>query len=291
MIKSMTGFGKAEATIESGKIYVEIRSLNGKTADIGIKTSLLPKDKEMEVRKMIAKELERGNIDLFMTYEPNTACAAKNINADVVLSYYRQIVEIGRKAGFEAGNDMVLNAILRMPDVVDMKSADIINDGNWPAVECAVREALAHLNEFREKEGAILYKDVTAKVAAILSNVDEVEKHEAERIEAHRTKILSRFEELQLGPDKERLEAEMIYYLEKLDINEEKVRLRQHCRYFMDTIDNDPFPGKKLGFIAQEMGREINTTGSKANNSEIQKIVVRMKDDLEKIKEQSLNIL
>lgn len=289
----MTGFGKAEATIESGKIYAEIRSLNGKTADIGIKTSLLPKDKEMSVRKMIAKELERGNIDLFMTYEPNTGNLSKTINTDVVRGYYRQIVELGAEIGIAApfNNEVLLNAILKMPDVVDMKSADIINDENWPVVEKCISEAIASLTEFREKEGAILYRDVIAKVRNILSYVDEVEKHEVVRISAMREKILSRFAELKLEPDQSRLEAEMIYYIEKLDINEEKVRLRQHCRYFMDTIENEPFPGKKLGFIAQEMGREINTTGSKANNPEIQKIVVRMKDELEKIKEQSLNIL
>ncbi|MCM1176186.1 MAG: YicC family protein [Bacteroidales bacterium] len=293
MVKSMTGFGKAETTIENGKIYVEIRSLNGKTADIGIKTSLLPKDKEMTVRKMIAKELERGNIDLFMTYEPNTAGSAKTINTDAVIGYYRQIMEIGPQIGLSAstGSEVILNAILKMPDVVDMKSADIINDSNWPAVEKCISDAIGHLKEFREKEGAILYRDVTAKVSNILACVDEVEKFEATRISAMRERILSRFAELKLEPDQSRLESEMIYYIEKLDINEEKVRLRQHCRYFMDTIGNDPFPGKKLGFIAQEMGREINTTGSKANSSDIQKIVVRMKDDLEKIKEQSLNIL
>lgn len=293
MIKSMTGFGKAEAAIENGKIYAEIRSLNGKTADIGIKTSLLPKDKEMSVRKMIAKELERGNIDLFMTYEPNTGNPSKTINTDVVRGYYRQIVEIGTEIGITApfNNEVILNAILKMPDVVDMKSADIINDENWPVVEKCISEAIEGLKEFREKEGAILYRDVTAKVKNILSYVDEVEQHEAERISAMRERIISRFSELKLEPDQSRLEAEMIYYIEKLDINEEKVRLRQHCRYFMDTIDNELFPGKKLGFIAQEMGREINTTGSKANNPEIQRIVVRMKDELEKIKEQSLNIL
>ncbi|MCM1198092.1 MAG: YicC family protein, partial [Clostridium sp.] len=282
MVKSMTGFGKAETTIENGKIYVEIRSLNGKTADIGIKTSLLPKDKEMTVRKMIAKELERGNIDLFMTYEPNTAGSAKTINTDAVIGYYRQIMEIGPQIGLSAstGSEVILNAILKMPDVVDMKSADIINDSNWPAVEKCISDAIGHLKEFREKEGAILYRDVTAKVSNILACVDEVEKFEATRISAMRERILSRFAELKLEPDQSRLESEMIYYIEKLDINEEKVRLRQHCRYFMDTIGNDPFPGKKLGFIAQEMGREINTTGSKANSSDIQKIVVRMKDDL-----------
>ena len=158
-------------------------------------------------------------------------------------------------------------------------------------MENAVNQALDHIDEFRSREGEVLYRDVTAKVHSILSYVDEVEKFEKQRTELVREKILARFEELKLEPDQSRLEAEMIFYIEKLDINEEKVRLRQHCRYFLDTIDNEQFPGKKLGFIAQEMGREINTTGSKANNTDIQKIVVRMKDDLEKIKEQSLNIL
>ena len=160
-----------------------------------------------------------------------------------------------------------------------------------PAPFEGIREAIDRVNEFRSREGEILYKDVTAKVASILSFVDQVERHETERIDAVRSRILSRFEELKLEPDQLRLEQEMIYYIEKLDINEEKVRLRQHCRYFMDTVNSEPQPGKKLGFIAQEMGREINTTGSKANHSGIQQIVVRMKDELEKIKEQSLNIL
>ena len=172
-----------------------------------------------------------------------------------------------------------------------MKKTDIINDENWPAVETCIREALERVNEFRSREGETLYRDVTSKVRSILSYVDQVEQHEQERITAIREKILGRFEELRLEPDQSRLEQEMIFYIEKLDINEEKVRLRQHCRYFMDTIDTDPQPGKKLGFIAQEMGREINTTGSKANNTDIQQIVVRMKDELEKIKEQSMNIL
>ena len=288
----MTGFGKAEARLDSGRISVEIRSLNGKTADIGIKTQLLPKDKEMEIRKMLSEKLVRGNIDLFITYIPDGVSAARTINAEVAESYYRQVAGIAEKIGLEAAcGDAVLGAILKMPDVVDMKAAEIIDDGNWPAVEGCISEAVNRLNEFREKEGAVLYRDITEKVSRILSCVDEVERHEAERTASIKEKILSRFEEVGISPDSDRLEAEMIYYLEKLDINEEKVRLRQHCRYFTDTAAGDPFPGRKLGFIAQEMGREINTTGSKANNSEIQKIVVRMKDELEKIKEQALNIL
>ncbi len=289
----MTGFGKSETALAGGKLYVEIRSLNGKTADISIKTSLLPKDREIEVRKMIAAGLERGNIDFFITYEPNAAESARTINPDIVMNYYSQISGIRQRLGLSnAGSDQeILASILRFQDVMSAKKEDVINDDNWNKVENCIKEAISHLNEFRSKEGAILYRDVTSKVASILACVDEVEKFEKGRAELVRERILSRFAELKLEPDQSRLEAEMIYYIEKLDINEEKVRLRQHCRYFLDTIEKDPFPGKKLGFIAQEMGREINTTGSKANNTDIQKLVVNMKDDLEKIKEQSLNIL
>ena len=293
----MTGYGKAETVLESGKISVEIRSLNGKNADISIKTTLLPKDKELLVRQIIADELKRGSIDVFINFEANAAECAKKINQDLVLEYFRQIEEISARIEQEypgkgiCDAESILPSILRMPDVLDMKKTDIINDENWPAVETCIREALERVNEFRNREGETLYKDVTSKVRSILSYVDQVEQHEQERITAIREKILGRFEELRLEPDQSRLEQEMIFYIEKLDINEEKVRLRQHCRYFMDTIDTDPQPGKKLGFIAQEMGREINTTGSKANNTDIQQIVVRMKDELEKIKEQSMNIL
>ena len=291
----MTGYGKAEATIEAGKITVEIRSLNGKTADISLKTSLLPKDKEIAVRQKIAAELQRGNIDMFMTFEPNAAENAKQINMELAMQYYQQISELGGKMGavnlwMHNPNDL-LAMIMRMPDVMDARKQDVITDENWPVVENCINEAIANICAFRAEEGEVLYKDVTEKVARILALSDQVENFEKERVEAIREKILSRFAELKAEPDQSRLEQEMIFYIEKLDINEEKVRLRQHCRYFLETIDNEPYPGKKLGFIAQEMGREINTTGSKANHTEIQKLVVMMKDELEKIKEQSLNIL
>lgn len=295
MIRSMTGYGKAEAMLESGKITIEIRSLNGKTADISMKTSLLPKDKELAVRQKIAAELHRGNIDMFMTFEPNAADSAKQINMELALEYYRQIEQLGAKIGAhnlwgQNPNDL-LATILRMPEVVDSKKQDIITDDNWKIVENCLEEALSNINAFRIREGEVLYKDVTEKVAKILEYSAQIETHEQERVESVREKILSRFAELKAEPDQSRLEQEMIFYIEKLDINEEKVRLRQHCRYFIDTIEGEEYPGKKLGFIAQEMGREINTTGSKANHPEIQKIVVKMKDELEKIKEQSLNIL
>ena len=295
MIKSMTGYGKAEAMLETGKITVEVRSLNGKTADIGIKTSMLPKDKEIAVRHKIANELTRGNIDFFVTFEPNAADSAKKINMDLAMEYYQQIDALGSRLGAhnlwsQNPNDL-LAMILRMPEVMDAKKQDVITDDNWPVIEACIDEALRNINAFRAQEGEILYKDVTEKVNNILEYSAQVEQYEKERTEAIREKILSRFAELKAEPDQSRLEQEMIFYIEKLDINEEKVRLRQHCRYFLDTLNNEPNPGKKLGFIAQEMGREINTTGSKANHTEIQKLVVKMKDELEKIKEQSLNIL
>ena len=299
----MTGYGKAEALLETGKITVEVRSLNGKTADISIKTSMLPKDKEMAVRQKIAAELTRGNIDFFVTFEPNAADSAKKINMALAMEYYQQIRQlggmikevnnsiIGAENLWTQGPNDLLAMILRMPEVMDAKKQDVITEDNWPVVEACIDEALKNINAFRSHEGEVLYKDVTEKVENIMAYSKQIEQYESERTETIREKILNRFAEIKAEPDKSRLEQEMIFYIEKLDINEEKVRLRQHCRYFLDTIENEPNPGKKLGFIAQEMGREINTTGSKANHTEIQKIVVKMKDELEKIKEQSLNIL
>ena len=291
----MTGYGKSEALLENGKLTVEFRSVNGKNADINIKTSLLPKDKEMGVRKKIADKLQRGTIDMFLTWEPNAAEGAKAVNIALAKEYFSQIQALGSEIG--AVNlplhepNYLLATLLRMPDVIDAKKQDVITDANWPLVEKAVDEALAAIDAYRVKEGEALYKDVTSRVQKILGLYDEVESHEAERLEAVRTRLMKNLEELKAKVDPERFEQEMVYYLEKLDINEEKVRLRQHCKYFMDTIDGEPFPGKKLGFIIQEMGREINTTGSKANHASIQKCVVRMKDELEKIREQSMNIL
>ena len=291
----MTGYGKAEAILETGKITVEVRSLNGKTADISLKTSMLPKDKEMTVRQKIAAALTRGNIDFFIVYEANAADSAKKINLALAMEYYQQISELAKMVGTSSlqinnPNDLIAT-ILRMPEVLDAKKQDVITEDNWPVVEACIDQALANINAFRAQEGEVLYKDVISKVENILEYSRQVEQYEQERVDAIREKILSRFAELKADPDPSRLEQEMIYYIEKLDLNEERVRLRQHCKYFIDTITNEDCPGKKLGFIAQEMGREINTTGSKANHTEIQKIVVKMKDELEKIKEQSLNIL
>lgn len=291
MIKSMTGYGKAEACLESGKITIEIRTLNGKTADVNIKSPLLPKDKELLVRQKLADRLHRGTIDFFVTFEANAVSSAKHINADLAESYFRQIFELGDRLGLKADSALYLNSIIRFPDVIDNTRQDVITAENWAAVEAAIDEAISNTCDYRSREGVALYKDVTGRVQNILNLENEVESFEGERIAAVRAKLEKAISDLQLKPDQSRFEEEMIYYLEKFDINEEKVRLRQHCKYFMDTIDADEYPGKKLGFIIQEMGREINTTGSKANHAGIQKVVVRMKDELEKIREQSMNIL
>ncbi len=291
MIKSMTGYGKAEACLESGKITIEIRTLNGKTADVNIKSSLLPKDKELLVRQKLADRLHRGTIDFFVTFEANAVSSAKHINADLAESYFRQISELGDRLGLKADSALYLNSIIRFPDVIDNTRQDVITAENWAAVEAAIDEAISNTCDYRSREGVALYKDVTGRVQNILNLENEVESFEGERITAVRAKLEKAISDLQLKPDQSRFEEEMVYYLEKFDINEEKVRLRQHCKYFMDTIDADEYPGKKLGFIIQEMGREINTTGSKANHAGIQKVVVRMKDELEKIREQSMNIL
>ena len=299
MIKSMTGYGKAEAILKTGKLTIEIKTLNGKNSDANIKTQLLPKDKELLVRQMISESLVRGTIDFFMTWEPGSG-AAKQINPDLVKEYFSQMKEIRNNlTSYRAANfgdqawmdNVMLTTIMRFPDVMDNSRQDVVTEENWPVVENAIKEALRSVNDYRSKEGEVLYADVTSRVKGIMELEDEVEKLEPERIETVKEKLTKNLAELGQKVDPSRFEQEMVFYLEKLDINEEKVRLRQHCRYFLDTIDSEPYPGKKLGFIIQEMGREINTTGSKANHAGIQKIVVRMKDELEKIREQSMNIL
>lgn len=311
MIKSMTGYGKAEYMLPSGKITIEIRSLNGKNTDVNIKTSIFPRDKELELRQFIANELHRGSIDLFAVFEQNSEERANNINKELFAEYYKQILDLGsiicniqkdyltnggRSEDFASNKitgcerETILSTILNMPYVIESNNK-VITDDDWDILFETIRHAVDSLKLFRDKEGIILYGDVTKRVHLIESYVNEVEKYEAERISSIKERIKSRIEELNIQPDENRLEQEIIFYIEKLDINEEKVRLRQHCKYFMETIDNEPYPGKKLGFIAQEMGREINTLGSKANHAQIQQWVVKMKDELEKIKEQTLNIL
>ncbi len=295
MFKSMTGYGKSEAIIEGSKYTVEIRSLNGKNADITLKTSLIPREKELEVRQMLTSTLNRGTIDLFINVEKDGAACAATINRDVMKAYLNQICEAldgtqWKDASKSEYSAPVLASVLRMPEVLETSKTELTGE-NWDLLYGAIKEAAARLDEFRTTEGATLRRDILSKVDMIESCIPQVEKYEKERIDAVRSRIDARLEELQVKVDQNRLEQEIILYIDKLDINEEKVRLAQHCRYFRETADGDPFPGKKLGFIAQEMGREINTLGSKANHAEIQKIVVMMKAELEKIKEQSMNVL
>lgn len=292
MIKSMTGYGKAECAIGPDKYLVEIRSVNGKSADISLKTSLIPREKEMAVRQLIAEKLGRGNIDLFITLKKGeTTASAKAVNTTLFNDYCAQLKAAAAGAGLAVTDEALFQSALRMPEVLGQQDKEEMGEEDWNVLFGAIKEAVDGLDEFRIKEGESLKRDVFGQVDKIESYVCEVEKYEKERIDTVRERIISRINELGFQVDGERLEQEIIFYIEKLDINEEKVRLRQHCKYFRETAENEPMPGKKLGFIAQEMGREINTTGSKANHAEIQKWVVRMKDELEKIKEQSLNIL
>ena len=299
MIKSMTGYGKAEVTLEGGKLTIEMRSLNAKSADINIKSTLLPKDKDLIVRKMLQDSLVRGTIDMFLTWEAGPDSGSHEINQEVFHSYWRSAVKaLDQETVFtktflkDPGVGSILaSSILRLPDVVDSKKADVITEDNWPLVEAGIKDAIDKICTYRDIEGKALYADVTSRVNLILSLYNQVEALEGERIEAVKEKLSKALTELQAKADPSRFEQELIFYLEKYDINEEKVRLRQHCKYFMEVIDSEPCPGKKLGFIIQEMGREINTTGSKANHAGIQQLVVKMKDELEKIREQSMNIL
>jgi uncharacterized protein (TIGR00255 family) len=287
----MTGYGKAECLISEDKYLIEIRSLNGKNADITIKTQVIPREKEISVRQYLIQRLNRGNIDLFASVEQNGDNSARSINAQVLLGYYKQLCSILDNSPMaDLDREDLLPALLKMPDVVESKIPEL-KEEEWEELFKAICGAADALDTFRLKEGAVLREDVLSKVSGIEECLDEIEQFEQERIETVRQRIISRIEELSLHPDQERLEQELVFYVEKLDINEEKVRLRQHCSYFKGTLDNEEYPGRKLGFIAQEMGREINTIGSKANHAGIQKLVVMMKDELEKIKEQSLNIL
>ena len=282
----MTGYGKAEALLGGGKLTVEIRTLNGKTADINLKSQLLPKDRELEIRARLAQMLVRGTIDVFLTWEPDASDSGRQINMDIARAYMHGAMELASEMGLSLLPEQttgILSSVLRMPEVAEVKKTDVLGEENWPEISAAFDRCIDMVCDYRSREGKALYADVTSRVATIVELYDKIENI--------RKKIAKAAEDAAVKMDVERFEQEMIFYLEKLDINEEKVRLRQHCKYFMDTIDSEAAPGKKLVFIIQEMGREINTTGSKANCSEIQQYVVRMKDELEKIREQSMNIL
>lgn len=290
----MTGYGKSEVTSGNRKYTVEVRSLNGKNCDISLKSSILPKDKDLEFRQYVTKRLVRGNIDIFLTVETVSGSEARKIDTGLFQDYYSQISELVRSVRQDPDENYmssaIVSSVLRFPDVVSADRNELSGE-DVEAISQGLHEAVDALIAFRAREGAVLRADLITRVDNIGAILAEAEAFECERVPSVRQRLLSRMEELSLTPDRDRLEQEMIFYLEKLDVNEEKVRLRQHCRYFRDTMEGEECPGRKLGFIAQEMGREINTLGSKSNHAGMQKCVVRMKDELEKIKEQVLNIL
>jgi uncharacterized protein (TIGR00255 family) len=292
MMKSMTGYGKVSKSRNGKNIEVEIRSLNSKTLDVHTKMPIALNSKDLEVRSMIAAGLERGKVDVSVTLTTDATADNLRINEQLLEAYFNKTIEISRKLGVEMDRSLLLTTLLRFPDVQKVDQEEEIED-EWALTREAVEEAIKGLDEFRIQEGQNLKADFIKRVKLILSYLDEVEPLADARVGIIRERILQRFEELKgtVDVDSNRLEQELIFYIEKLDITEEKVRLRNHCKYFIENIDADESTGKKLGFIAQEMGREINTLGSKANDAEIQKIVVKMKDELEKIKEQVLNIL
>lgn len=290
MVKSMTGFGKGEAALRNKKITVEIRSLNSKQLDLSLRLPAVYRQSEYEIRNLIARTIQRGKVDVFVTVESQAVETSTRINREVFREYLRQMNDTLSFSGIDAGYDAILPVIMRLPDVVATE-AEAISEEEHAALLAAVEAAAAHLDAFREQEGAILIADLLRRVELIEQYKTEVVPFEKARTETVKARILDNLSKLAVDVDRNRLEQEMIFYLEKLDITEEKVRLANHCRYFREVASQEEGAGRKLGFIAQEMGREINTMGSKANESNIQILVVKMKDELEKIKEQVLNIL
>ena len=291
MIQSMTGYGKSTVTYNDKKIIVEIKSLNSKALDVSARIAPLYREKEMEIRNMISKSLERGKVDFSLWIEKEAADTATPINAALLQNYYTQIKNISETCNIPLPSDWFAT-LLRMPDVLTKVDIQTLEDEEWEVAKGAVEEAINALVNFRKQEGAALEKKFNEKIDNIERLLASIEPFEKERVARIREKITDALEKtISVDYDKNRLEQELIYYIEKLDINEEKQRLTNHLKYFRETMVGGHGQGKKLGFIAQEMGREINTTGSKSNHAEMQNIVVQMKDELEQIKEQVLNVM
>ena len=291
MIQSMTGYGKAVVTFNDKKINVEIRSLNSKTLDLSTRIAPLYREKEIEMRQMVAKALTRGKVDFSIWVDKDAAVDATPINGALVENYYRQIKELSAKAGIPEPLDWYAT-LLKMPDVTTRTEVETLDEEEWKAAAEAIEQALEHIVAFRKQEGLALQKKFEEKLQNIGKLMADIEPYEKARVEKIRTRIVEALKDIpEVDYDKNRLEQELIYYIEKLDISEEKQRLANHLKYFAKTMNDENEQGKKLGFIAQEMGREINTTGSKSNQAEMQNIVVKMKDELEQIKEQVLNVM
>jgi len=291
MIKSMTGYGKAIVETPQKKITIEIKSLNSKQLDINIKVPWLYKEKELDIKNMVSQKLDRGKVDLTIFFDVLDDEFIPVINKSIVKNYYNQLNEIAGELRIDF-NEYILSTIMRLPETLKTEKPELSSD-EWQLIKDQLTEALNMADLYRIEEGNALEKDLKISLARILSSLESIESFEEGRISKVREKLTSILEENVKSEniDKNRFEQELIFYLEKFDINEEKVRLKKHCEYFLETL-NSPAPnGKVLGFIIQEIGREINTIGSKANDASIQKLVVMMKDDLEKIKEQTLNVL
>ena len=290
MQKSMTGFGKAEVVVNGKTITAEIRSLNSKQLDLGLKTPAAYRELENDIRLLVSKRVVRGKVDLMVSVVSTEVATASRIDKPLFAAYIKQMNEALAYAGVDVDYEAIIPVVMKMPNVIQNDTAET-SDDEKKAVMAAVEGAIDRLDAFREQEGAILIADLLRRVDLIEQMRNEIIPFEAARTEAVRQRIREGIEKLGVEVDNNRLEQEMIFYIEKLDITEEKVRLENHCKYFREVANNEEQAGRKLGFIAQEMGREINTTGSKANQHDIQKLVVKMKDELEKIKEQVLNIL
>jgi uncharacterized protein (TIGR00255 family) len=290
MIKSMTGFGKGEASLSNKKITVEIRSLNSKQLDMNVKLPALYRTFEFDIRSRVAAAVTRGKTDVSVSVENTAVNTSATINKELFREYLRQMNDTLAFSGVDAAYDAIVPVIMRMPEVVSTQAEEVSAEEQTALMQ-ALDAALAQFNAFREQEGATLIADLLRRVDKIEELKAEVVPYEQSRCETIKNRIRENLAQLKVDVDSNRLEQEMIFYIEKLDITEEKVRLSNHCRYFREVAANEEAAGRKLGFIAQEMGREINTLGSKANEANIQILVVKMKDELEKIKEQVLNIL
>lgn len=288
----MTGYGKAVATIGNKKICAEIKSLNSKQLDLSTRVAPIYREKEMELRSLIAEQLERGKVDFSLWTEENAGTVAAPINGEVLNAYYQQLLAIEKEYRLPLSPITLTPALLRLPDVLTRVEVQELSDDEWAVARGVAAEAIAKLVEFRKQEGAALERKFHEKVDNIEALLHAIEPYEKERVEKIKERIRESLEKnIGVDYDRNRFEQELIYYIEKLDISEEKQRLTNHLRYFRETLRDGHGQGKKLGFIAQEMGREINTTGSKSNIAEMQNIVVRMKDELEQIKEQVLNVM
>ena len=292
MVKSMTGFGKATVECGNKKIVIEVKSLNSKQLDINLRTPNLYKEKDIEIRNIVKNRLERGKVDVTISFDEGNAERDVAINQTIVMQYFQQMLDVASTLGVTLNTGELLQTVMRFPDTLQVKVEELAEE-EWQILCEGIEKALEEVNKFRQQEGQVLIQDILHRIDLIQALAAEVPQFEGQRVIAIKQRLQEKMKEWGeiKNVDENRLEQELIYYLEKLDITEEKVRLANHCNYFIETAEQEVAPGRKLGFIAQEIGREINTMGSKANDHDIQKLVVRMKDELEKIKEQSLNIL